>query len=375
MAESKKRSPRLGRGLSSLMAQPVAVDPASESPTGEAPTPEKPAADATRPSAAPAKAARTSAKTPAETPTGAADKAKPTPAAADAAAKAAPDAASPIDEDGPELPATAEEGLQYIPVDRILANPYQPRQEFDEAALQSLADSIRSEGVMQPIVVRTEDGLYELVAGERRWRAAKMAGLKRIPALIRQITDHQLAEWALIENLQREDLNPIERAEAFARLVDMFGLSHDQVASRVSLNRSTVTNLLRLLSLAPGVQQLLRDDLLSMGQARALAALTDPAQQESLAKKAVREGLSVRAVEQTARRMLAAGGAAGGDAVDVKSSKPSNFQDLERQIGQQIGTRVSIQAGRRKGAGKLTIEFYSLDQFDDLIGRLGVTTE
>lgn len=233
---------------------------------------------------------------------------------------------------------------------------------------------------MQPIVVRAAgeaSGRFELVAGERRWRAAKIAGLEQIPALVRDLDDQQLAEWALIENLQREDLNPIERAEAFARLGGQFAMSHEQIATRVGLDRSTVSNLLRLLTLAEPVQQLLRDDLLSMGQARALVGVADAGQQKSLAKQAVREGLSVRAVEQAARRLaLAAGkGDASTPAAVPMTPRSTHFKDLEQQIGEQIGTRVAIRTGRKKGTGRLTIEFYSVDQFDALLNRLGVTTD
>src|SRR5690606_18250446 len=151
-----------------------------------------------------------------------------------------------------------------------------------------------------------KDGAYELIAGERRWRAAQIAELTTLPALVRDLDDRQIAELALIENLQREDLNAIERAEAFQRLADTFAMSHEAIAERVGLDRSTVANLIRLLALAPGVQRLVRDDLLSMGQARALASVGDPAQQEALAKQAVREGMSVREVEAAVRRLTKA---------------------------------------------------------------------
>ena len=319
MAESKKRSSRLGRGLSSLMAQPVPTQPA----TGGKPA---------------AKAAEAHAQS--------------------------------------EQDADAPEGLRHLSVAAISPNRHQPRQQFDEAALKSLADSIRADGLMQPIVVRpdaSEKGRYELVAGERRWRAAQIAALETLPAIVRELDDRQIAEWALIENLQREDLNPIERAAAFRRLGEQFDMGHEAIAARVGLDRSTVTNLLRLLALAPGVQDLLRNDLLSMGQARALAGVTDAASQEALARRAVKEGMSVREVERAVRSLTQekTGGAEKGS----QETRSSHFRDLEQQIGHQLGTRVAIAPGRKKGSGKLTIEFFSIDQFDNLLDKLGVQAE
>jgi ParB family chromosome partitioning protein len=295
-----------------------------------------------------------------------------------AVASSAPNTGSPAD-------ASADvQGLFHVELATIRRNPAQPRQQFDEAALQGLADSIRSEGVMQPIVLRPlpepgpEDAIrYEIVAGERRWRAARLAGLDTIPALVRDLQPQQVAEWALIENLQREDLNPLERADALRRLVDDFNLSHDELASRLGLQRSSVSNLLRLLSLAEPVQQLVRDGHLSMGQARAIAALPDPEAQHALALKAVKEALSVRQVEQLVRK--AANSSAPPEPGDGPSRKPTSgnahLADLEQQLADRLGTRVRLKPGRKKGSGSLTIEFYSLDQFDTLLEKLGVSME
>ena len=271
--------------------------------------------------------------------------------------------------------------LRYIAVDRISPNRQQPRQDFDEASLEQLAASIARDGLMQPIVVRVSrakgDGgeqAYELVAGERRWRAAQRAGLDTIPALVRKLTEQQSAEWALVENLQREDLNPIERAEAFQRLGDAHGLSHDAIAETVGLDRSTVTNLLRLLKLAPAVRDLVRRDLLSMGHSRALAGLEDEALQQKLAEQALREGWSVRQTESAVRAAVA--GKADQPAPGKKiKPKPAYLMDLERQIGEQLSTKVQIKAARKKGQGTLSIDFYSIDQFDDILAKLGVETE
>ncbi len=228
---------------------------------------------------------------------------------------------------------------------------------------------------MQPIIVRPtgsgQDG-YEIVTGERRWRAAQIADLARIPAIVRDLNDRQLAEWALIENLQREDLNPIERAEAFSKLIDQFGLSHEEAGSRVGMDRSSISNHLRLLGLSEPVKQLIREGLLSMGQARALAGLSDVDQQRMLAERAVRQGMSVREVESAVRRFTKGG------TISTKARQRSSspyLADLEKQIAEQLGTKVHIRAGRKKGAGTLSIEFYSLDQFDALVGRLGVHTD
>ena len=327
MATKKNRPSRLGRGLSSLMSAPVEVIPAQ---------PDAPAAAPDQPNQA-------------------ADTAAP-PAPADATQASA-------------------DGLTHLPVTAIQANRHQPRQRFDPSKIKSLADSIKSEGMMQPVVVRQiqgEVGHYELIAGERRWRAAQQAGPDQVPALVRAIDDEKAAEWALIENLQREDLNAIEKAEAFQHLGDQFGLSHTQIAERVGLERSSVSNLLRLLDLSDFVRDLVREDVVSMGQARAIAGLADAVQQRALAERAVREGLSVRQVEAEARRLQQP--ASNRAEAKVKSASPV-LTDLEKQIGQQLGTRVKIRAGRKKGAGTLAIDFYSLDEFDALLARLDVNAD
>ncbi|MFW6060390.1 MAG: ParB/RepB/Spo0J family partition protein [Phycisphaeraceae bacterium] len=289
-----------------------------------------------------------------------------------------------------EAAVASEEGgvtLSYVPVDRLQPNPHQPRQHFDEASLRRLAESIRSDGLMQPIVIRPVspgqprggDATYEIVAGERRWRAARLAELAQVPAIVRELDDRALAEWALIENLQREDLNPIERAEAFSGLAERFGLSHDEIARRVGLERATISNLLRLLKLSEEVKRHVRDGLLSMGQARAIAAVPEGARQLQLAERAVKQGLSVRQVEQLARQGTDGGGAAGQAGSAQEPSKrqvrSAYLADLEQQLAEQLQTRVKVRPGRKKGSGTLTIEFYSLDQFDALMEKLGVSAE
>ena len=283
---------------------------------------------------------------------------------------------------------TSQQTLDYLPIDHIQPNENQPRQRFNESSLKTLADSIAREGLMQPIVVRPSGGIrddsdgtttYEIVAGERRWRAAAIAGLQTIPAIVQLLDDQQTAEWALIENLQREDLNPIERALAFERLQKIFELSHEQVAQRVGLERSSVTNLLRLLSLSDQCRRLVEDGLLGMGQARAIAGLSDHDSQDALAGQTLKEGLSVRKVERLARQFVAdkASKARKDDASSSpaaaanKAVRSAYFNDLEQQLSDQLATPVRIRPGRKKGSGTLQLEFFSLEQFDDLINRLG----
>ena len=277
-------------------------------------------------------------------------------------------AASP--ESTPSAGASSElESYRLVKITRCQPNRHQPRQDFADDSLQSLADSIRRDGLMQPIVLREIDDGYEIVAGERRWRAAKIAGLDSVPAYVADVDERQSAEWALVENLQREDLNPIERAQAFQRLQAEFGLSHEETASRVGLDRSTVSNLLRLLNLAQEVQAFVAKGQLSMGHARSLAGLESKESQLQLAQKCLKEGWSVRQMEAAVR--LAGEGSSAPRATKTKS-RAAYLDDLERQIGQQLSTKVKLKAGRKKGSGTISIDFYSLDQFDELLGKLGV---
>jgi len=280
---------------------------------------------------------------------------------------------------GPEKPAAAPDGdgtaVLLVPVEQISPNPYQPRHHFDEAALDQLAASIQSDGVMQPIVLRRDSqngGGYQIVAGERRWRAAQRAGLAAVPAIVRQLGDRQLAEWALIENLQREDLDPIERARAFARLVEQFGLTHEQVAQRVGIDRSTVSNSLRLLNLQEDVQEFVRRGQLSAGHVRALLGVDDLAAQLECAQQAIKAGWSVRRLEEVVRDLA---GHSPAPTRAVKPSRSAHLADVARQIGEQLQTRVELKPGREKNSGRLVIDYFGLDQFDSLMRRLGVTVE
>lgn len=253
-------------------------------------------------------------------------------------------------------------GLQTLLITAIRPNPYQPRDHFDEEALGALADSIREVGMLQPVLVRPAGDGYELVAGERRWRAAKRAGLQSIPALVRETSDNGSLEQALVENLQREDLNPLEEAAAYQQLIEDFHLTHEQVANRVGRSRVAVSNTLRLLQLPPSIQRALRERKLQMGHARALLGTPDRAFQEALAKRIVKEDLSVRAVEESVR--LRNDQDTGPDATSLASRRlrPAGIDDLEELLGDHLDTRVSIAMSAQQ-RGKITIEFAD---FDDL---------
>ena len=260
----------------------------------------------------------------------------------------------------------SNDGLKEIDIDRIQRGRYQPRQMFDAEALQELADSIRTQGVVQPIVVRPEGDHFELVAGERRWRAAQLAGLQKIPAVVRELDARSAAAIALIENIQREDLNPLEEAQAFLRLIEEFDLTHQQVAESVGRSRASVSNLLRLLDLAEPVKQQVNKGLLDMGHARALLALIRHDQIE-IARVVVNRGLSVRETEQLVKKTLSA-----------QDSKPArapasdpDIKRLENQISEKLGAGVKIKPGK-KGAGQLIISFHSGAELDGILEHLSL---
>jgi ParB family chromosome partitioning protein len=270
---------------------------------------------------------------------------------------------------GTDEPASARPGgeaLGTLPIEALQPGRYQPRTRIDPESLAELAGSIKAQGVMQPILVRPlEAGRYEIVAGERRWRAARMAGLTTVPALVREVPDRSALAMALIENLQREDLNPLEEAAGVKRLIEEFGMTHVEAAEALGRSRVAVTNALRLLELAPPVQELVREGKLDMGHARALLAL--PAlKQVELARQAVARQLSVRQVEalvaELARR-------AGTRAKDSKVDR--DVARLEEEVSQRLGTTVKIQSGIKPGSGKLVIHYSTLDQLDALLRKLG----
>ncbi len=254
-------------------------------------------------------------------------------------------------------------GLTELPVDKIQRGEYQPRKVFDEEALQELANSISAQGVVQPIVVRKEGSHYELIAGERRWRASQLAGLQTIPAVIKQIDTKSAAAIALIENIQREDLNPLEEANALQRLIDDFDLTHMQVAEAVGRSRVAVSNLLRLLELANPVKELVNKALLSMGHARALLALVEHDQPE-IARVVVNRGLSVRETEALIKKTLAPH-----PSKQAKTQVDPDIQRLEQQISENLCADVKIKPGK-KGAGQLVIHYHNNDELDGILQHL-----
>ncbi len=251
----------------------------------------------------------------------------------------------------PATPAKPE-GFTRIRIDRIDANPIQPRSVFHPDRLQELAESIRVHGLIQPLVVRARADRFQLVAGERRWRAARIAGLTEVPAVVQTIPDDHLLEITLVENIQREDLNPIEVAHAFDRLARDLGLSHEDIARRTGKDRTSVTNTLRLLRLPPDVQQLVAEHRLSMGHARAVLGLPNEDLQRQVAEKATSQGLSVRQVERLVQRMTSTREPKGADEVDP------NVQAALVELERALGTRVRI-VGKPDQKGKIEIDFYS----------------
>lgn len=264
---------------------------------------------------------------------------------------------------GDEQPIQSD-ALRNLPIDALQPGKYQPRTRMDQEALGELAASIKAQGVMQPILVRPVAAeRYEIIAGERRWRAARIAGLGTVPALVRDVPDRQALAVSLIENIQREDLNPLEEAAGIQRLVQEFDMTHATAAEALGRSRSGVTNLLRLLDLAPPVRELLAAGRLDMGHARALLALP-VARQIELAREAAERQLSVRDVERRASDLTKAPRAPEGNKRDPDVAR------LEEEISNRLGTTVQIKAGAKRGAGRLIISYGSLDQLDALLGKL-----
>ena len=248
-----------------------------------------------------------------------------------------------------------------LKITEVEPNREQPRKKFDEDGLIELADSIRQYGVLQPLLVQKRDGYYEIIAGERRWRAAKMAGLKEIPVIIKDFTDQEIVEISLIENIQRENLNPIEEALAFKRLLNEFHLKQDEVAERVSKSRTAVTNSIRLLKLDERVQQMLIDDMISTGHARALLAVEDNELQYKLAQRVFDEKLSVRDIEKLMKSF----------SKEEKKKKEENknqfiYQDLEEKMKALLGTKVSINH-KANNQGKIVIDYYSNEELERIL--------
>jgi len=262
-------------------------------------------------------------------------------------------------------PSVQKDELRQVPIDLLQRGKYQPRTHMDKSALEELAASIRAQGVVQPIVVRSlPAGNYEIVAGERRWRAAQLAGLETVPAVVRRIPDEAAIAIALIENIQRENLNPIEEAKALQRLIDEFGMTHQKVAEAVGRSRAAVTNLLRLLTLNEDVRDLLDKGRLDMGHARALLALEGRTQSQA-AQQVVKRELSVRETEHLVRRLLERPGAG----KRPRATMDPDVRALQQRLSDKLGTKVRIQYNRR-GKGRLTIDFGSLDELDGVIKHI-----
>ena len=259
-------------------------------------------------------------------------------------------------------PEVSTDQLREVEIDRILPNSHQPRKNFDEDALNELADSIREHGVIQPIVVSPlDDGFFQIIAGERRWRASQRAGLLRIPAVVRAAVAHDALELALIENLQREDLNPMEEAEAYERLISDFGMTQEEVARRVGKNRATVANMLRLLRLPPEVQQWLRENRLSTGHAKALLSLSDLNAILDSARKIIQGNYSVRQAEMLVSRYSSG---AKDDAARAPETVDPNVKVAIHALEQVLGTKITVQ--ENGGKGKIEIHFYSFEEMNRL---------
>ena len=258
---------------------------------------------------------------------------------------------------------TAENGIKTVKISKVEPNRQQPRKKFDEDALLELSESIKQYGVLQPLLVSDKKDYYEIIAGERRWRAAKMAGLKEVPVIIKEFSDQETVEISLIENIQREDLNPVEEAQAYKRLIDEFQLKQDEIADRVAKSRTAVTNSLRLLKLDPRVQDMVVNEMLTAGHARAILGITDPDMQEMVASKVFDNKLSVRETEELVRKILKP---------SKKKEKVSNpaedavYESLEEKMKGITGTRVFIRR-KKNNKGKIEIEYYSRDDLERII--------
>jgi ParB family transcriptional regulator, chromosome partitioning protein len=265
-----------------------------------------------------------------------------------------------------------QQNLVELSLGDIDPNPYQPRQNWNEEQLRELANSIKENGIIQPIVVRRKGGRFEIVAGERRLRAAEMAGINRIPAMVRVTEDSEMLALALVENIHRADLNPIEKAKAYQNFMETFSLTQEQAAQKLGQDRSVVANYIRLLNLPAEVKQMLIDGSLDMGHARAILALPTDDLRKRLANRALAGRLSVREVERLVRLALSE--------KDEKKQKqivekPAHIKDLEEKIRSRLGTMGKIQARKNGQRGKIIIEFYSLDEFDSIAEKLGVSSD
>jgi len=262
-----------------------------------------------------------------------------------------------------------------VAVEQLEPNPFQPRSSISAASVSSLAVSIQKSGLLQPIAVRSRAGRYEIIVGERRWAAVKSLGMSHLPVIIRDATDEQMLELALIENIQREDLNAIDRAMAYREFCRRFSLKPEEVAQRLGEDRTTVVNYLRLLELPVAIRSLVAEGRLSMGHARCLVGIADDARRRQLAESVVQNELSVRALEEIMRREKTRETGAQATPAEPGRLRSAHLHDVERQFEQALKTKVVIRDGKRKGTGRIIIEYYSLDDFDRIASALGVAFE
>ncbi len=369
---SRETRPRLGRGLSSLIRNSIA-DAAAAAGQYEAVAPAPVAPPAEKLPAAQIAAAHSAVAA-----------AQPSALAADAPAAVDVLQTATLRADT-VLPSASVTGVLSIPVERIQPNPCQPRRAFAAEALGELADSIRLHGVLEPLVVcprSQSDGQepgYYLVAGERRLRAAQLAGKTAVPCVLRHASRQEMLELAVIENIHREDLNPVERAMAYRDLLDQFGLTQEQAAQRVGEKRSTVANHLRLLDLSNEVQTMVASGQLSFGHAKVLAALAGRVDQQALlAKRVVQENMSVRQLEELVKQLQELGQAdmaAVAEPAATGATKSAYLADLERQLSETVGARVAIRPGRAKHSGRVVISYYTIEDFDRITKALGMAVE
>lgn len=264
--------------------------------------------------------------------------------------------------------AKLELAKSELPISQIRPNPYQPRTSWNEEQLQDLSESIKSNGIIQPIIVRKNADGYEIIAGERRLRAAEMAGLETVPVLVRQATDKEMLELALVENIHRADLNPIERAKAYLNFINSFNLTQTEAAQRLGEDRSVISNYLRILDLPNEIKQMLAEGRLSMGHARAMLALPSDELRRKLANRAMAGRLSVREVERLVRKYLDGKT----ETKEIKKVKMAHIIDLERKLQSLLGTKVTIKANKRTPRGRIIIDYYSLDEFERLTEHMGL---
>lgn len=341
MSKTDSQRPRLGRGLSSLInVSELPVETAVPQRAAPTPVPASPAAPV-------AASAPSTSSTPASTPE-----------------------IKPVSSATPQ--ADVLSNVLELPVDAIVPNPYQPRRSWDESKLKELAASIKSTGLIQPILVRrTADGQTQLIAGERRWRASQLAGLKTIPVIIRDVDVYNQAQMALIENIQREDLNPIDRAAGYKALIEQLGLTQAELAGRLGEDRAGIAHHLRLLELPPAVQAMVRDGKLPFTHAKIIANVPDANEQSRLANLAVTQGLNVRNLER-----LVTGSPKAASKTKVAAGNSIHLMDLEKKIAGQLGLRVNVRTTPKSaGRGRVVIHYGSLDQFDELMTRLGIRIE